>query len=276
VHQSYRIGRSLVGVRTNSEAVARWLDATLSAYRSSEEISSMYSVFVAEGGPGKRYHVLYREAFVAARSFDPVDIARALLAELEGLLYEDWDEAVYVNAALARSDGVALLVPDVLVVELNEVSRQVERAGISLPAVPRLALDPDSGAPVEIPERLVDRRKALDELGRVFPAAARSADARAEQAPSSVDVVFVAMGDEPDAGALREISRASGLRRLARSVLNLKTMDHRALEALALYTERARFYETDQYHNEDASRGANVLDGLVGALEAEREGASAL
>jgi hypothetical protein len=109
----------------------------------------------------------------------------------------------------------------------------------------------------------------------VFPAA-RSAGDGAEQAPSSVDIVFVVMGDEPDAGARREISRASGLRRLARSVLNLQTMDHRALQALALYTEGARFYETDQYYNEDASRGANVLDGLVSALDAEREDASVL
>src|SRR3954452_6512249 len=94
VQRSYEIGPWIFGVRTNSEAVGDWLDEWLDEWETGDVAEPVYSIFVPEGGKvGRPYHVLYEESRQHVRSFSLADIGRRLLAELDGYLAAERDDA---------------------------------------------------------------------------------------------------------------------------------------------------------------------------------------
>src|SRR6266511_1979539 len=107
VHRSYDIGGLIFGIRTNSEAVGRWLDDCLGNYRTRKKADPYYSIHVGEQlRPSMRgYHILYRETLKLARTFDLAGLGRTLLAELESYEFADRDDALYLDAAVVASDG---------------------------------------------------------------------------------------------------------------------------------------------------------------------------
>lgn len=267
MEQTYELGRHLVGVRTNSEAFGAWLADTFSAYRSSEQVGAMYSVVIADEGdrqPGKRFHVVYKVAGVLARTFDLVELGRTLVSELESYAFSDWDEAIYARATVVSSDGVAAIVPNADLGHLTEISRQVERAGITLPPIGGgVAIDPDSGRLIPIPHRLPITDAAADRLARLAPpdGSSRRDGVPRREAPVSprpdVEVVCLAgWGNQP----LRPVSRALGVQGLASTVVNLDALGARALEGLARLTERAPCYELG------FERSEQMIDALLAAL----------
>ena len=147
VTKSYEVAGLAFGVRSNSEAFAAWLDEALVTYRIPDELPSYYSILVAEEGkPGKRFHVLYEETKVLARSRDLATIARVLLSQLELLLLPERDDAIYAEMAVFASNGYRALAPGLLLPLLEAYShREIERSGIVLPCSTTVAIDPDSG-----------------------------------------------------------------------------------------------------------------------------------
>lgn len=273
MEQTYVLGRSVVGVRTTSAEFGEWLGRVLANYRSDEKIGATYSIVVGEDAgrrPGKRYHLLYEQAFVVAKTFDFHELVRALIAELEAFLFEDWDQAVYARATIASSDGLSILLPNAAVDELNEITRKVERAGIALPMGGRLALDPGSGRSLPFPPRIRLSEEQLAEVSRLAGPNGGAPSTSGIAGQSGVDIVCLPMR-EADSPVLHRVSRASAVRLLAPSVVNLHAMGPEALKGLAQFIEGARCYEVGVVRDEDSDLPVQLLEGLEAAIASEPE-----
>ena len=164
--QSYEFGPYQLGVRTNSERFGAWLEDTLSQYRRSEIIGSLYSVLIPEAGSRQRekFNVLYRESLVLARTLDVAELVRTLRFELESFLFAEWDEAIVMESAVVSTGGACALVPSLTASELSRDRKRAERAGLSAPPGGRMAIDPDLGRLVPIPSQLRVLEDAIGEL----------------------------------------------------------------------------------------------------------------
>lgn len=113
-HQSFELAGLLFGIRTNSRAFGRWLAKALPATLvRDEEAEPNYSAVIggSDGVVGKRFHILYRDSTVLARTFDALELMEALLSDLEALTYWGRSEAVFVQATFLSSGGVRALFP---------------------------------------------------------------------------------------------------------------------------------------------------------------------
>jgi hypothetical protein len=147
VQRSYEIGPWIFGIRTNSEAVGDWLDATLDEFEVGDPTEAVYSILVAEDGKriGKRFHVLYDESRVHVRSFSLAHIGRRLLAELEGFAAADRTDALYAKMALMRYGERVGLVPSLLVPYLLMLGSRAERRGLHMPDHTFVGIDLETG-----------------------------------------------------------------------------------------------------------------------------------
>jgi hypothetical protein len=254
----------VIGVRTNSEAFGSWLEQAFSEYRTAEEIGALYSVFVSEaddGRPGTRFHVLYRSGAIVLRTFDLVELARTLRAELDSYLYDRWEDGIYAEATVLTRDGHALLLPNADLFYLTKITRKFERAGVTFPNAGRIAIDPDSGRLIPVPERHTIPDEAFAELARHIPGVETSRESPPVAASAALDAVcvFEVTGDDvfrPPA------SRAGVVKKLAHGIVNLDALGARALQGLATLTERVPCYEVGW----DDPEG--MLEGLVAAMHA--------
>src|SRR5947207_1505445 len=139
VYKSYDIAGYLVGIRTNSEACAEWLESTLGRYEiSDEEADPYFSLWVPEqkSATRRQYYVLYREADDLLRVLDPAKLAQRLLSELETFTLRNRSDALFLASSVVSRNGVSALIPNVIVPYMRLAGRRVER---------ELALPVDAG-----------------------------------------------------------------------------------------------------------------------------------
>lgn len=262
VTQSYEIGPYVVGIRTNSEAFARWLEHTLGEYATSEEADPYYSLLVAEhddGRPGKRFNILYRESTALAKDLDLAVVVRTLVAELEGFLFQQRNDAVYAQAGVVAADGRTALVPSLLVPYLATLGRRLERSGLTLPVASQVAIDPASGLVVPVKPLLETAPDALERLRALAPTEGRDNRLVVER-PTAVDAVCsIGLDEEP----VQAVSAAYAVFRLVEKVVNLEKLGTTAVEAVGRLVENARCYEL-RTANVEGTRDA-LLTALSGA-----------
>src|SRR5437773_8229736 len=99
--RSFELDGLLFGVRTDSAKFARWLtDVMPATLVEDEEAEPNYSVAIRQSSRvGRRFYLLYKSSTILARSFDPAELVRALLADVEALTYGNRRDAVYLQAA---------------------------------------------------------------------------------------------------------------------------------------------------------------------------------
>lgn len=232
VWRDYQVGDLRLGVRTNSCGFADWLDYALPEYLIEEETQPVYSVYVGgmePRGVGRRFHVLYRGTLPAARTLSIRTVGRTLLAEMESWIHGRRDDAVYLGASLAASNGSIALIPSGLAHDLGGLGRRLERAGIRLAAEPSVAVDFASGL-VRPPQRILDvPPDALDALDGHVPGSVPD-DRMTIPEPRRPDVILLSRhAPEP---AVRPVSRAAALHGLAATSPNLHAAGGPGLQAL--------------------------------------------
>jgi hypothetical protein len=239
VYKSYDIGGYLVGVRTNSEECAEWLDETLKAYEiDDEEAEPYYSLWVPEQtGIGKQYYVLYREADDLLRTLDPGLLAERLFAELSTFLLRRHTDAVFTDYCVVEHEGIRALVPSPIIPYMRLAGRRVER-DLTLPLRPTVGVRAD-GRLVSIPRQVEVRDDAADDLaGRL---GVERLGRSGLDVPESVDVVC-AFHYDPTADKVLPLTRAMTVHALAEKAYNLDAMQGAALEAFANLVDGARCY----------------------------------
>lgn len=234
--RSYEFGHAQFGIRTTSNAFAKWMDRTLGAYRIDDEVFPYYSIVVPEADESKPrsvkdFHILYRGTSAFLRTLHLPTLARMLMADIETFLYADRDDSIYAAMTPISSNGATALAPSQVVSFLGGLGRRVRRAGLSLPAATALAVDPQTGR-VSAPPRLLDvPADALDRLGQIGPDNGE-ADLDEIDGEVTVDIVLT----QTNAGqqvVLQPVSRAQALQALTASVINLETIGGAALDGLA-------------------------------------------
>jgi hypothetical protein len=260
VNNSYEVGGYLFGVRTNSEAAAAWLEEYLGAFQIEDETAPIYSLMIAdqEARNVRRFHILYRETIALTRSFDPADLGRALLSELEGLLLEDRDDALYAKLGVVTGNGTVAVVPSVIIPYLDTAGSRVRRAGVTLGDTQRVAIDPETGWLIPTKPMLdipPDAPEALRSLG----SGAASVRFSIER-PTPVDVAFsIAVVEDPVSPAGRPVT----LYRLASHALNLRPLGLAGLQGLEKLVQGSRCFEL-------SSAGvSNTLTGVTHGLGLE-------
>jgi len=236
--QTYEVAGLRVEVRTNSGPFGEWLRTVLARYtRAQASATSDYSVFVGPtaGRSQRNYHLLYRGFSPVVRTTDLHTLARALLAELESLLFAGRRDAVYLRAARVCTNGVTALVPAPQVMELVGLGRQVERAGIRLPAELTTAIDLGGGELVTVRPLLeIEGAAPLGDLPVQSQADASERPAGSE----SIGVVCLAGAWEAPGPA--PLSRGMALHGLAALVANLPAVGGTGLAALGRVVAGAR------------------------------------
>lgn len=236
VHRSYRIGDFGFGIRTTSEDFCRWLDLVLSEYSVSETFDPLYSVVIGEenGNHAKGLHILYRRTQRVVRTLHLPTLARALLLDMEAILFADRTDALYLDAAVIGGQEITALVPASVATYLEGLGRRAARAGIALPTGSYVAVDPSSGQVVP-PRPLLDvPSDSLDLLPRI--GSDQDGTRLVIDKPRSVDVVctFLTTRDwgRQAPSTVEPVSRALALHYLGSVVLNLEKLGGEALRGL--------------------------------------------
>ena len=241
VHQSYRIDGFRFGVRSTSKGFGEWLDSALAVYRRPRRADPIYSIVAWDGDrrPGKAYGILYRGFVPIVRTLSPRMLARGLIAELDSFSFGDRDDAIYLDAAVARLDGRVALMPSMLARRLAALGRRTGRTGLSLSVARSVAVDPRTGRLAPVRRRLQLSSDALRRIGEPRQHSLHSGDFVVDRS-LSVDAVltFVAAG-----GPAHVVSRARGLHFLSGSLMNLPRMGARAVDGLGRLVQSADCFE---------------------------------
>lgn len=266
VSRSYEAEDFRFGIRTTSSVFGEWLDETLSVYRTRKKADSLFSIVVAD--PTKRkdraikdFHVLYRGTTRQARDLNLGTVARILLAEVASLGYRHRGDAVYAGAVPIAANGSVALVPAGIAQFLAGAGRQVARAGLTLPYVSAVALDPDTGAilPSDGPQGVpADAVARLGDLGLD----GAPSDRMSIEKPLRPNLVVTMGGAGPE--AFEPMSRGRAAHALASSVLNLEKVGRTALETLTKVVAGADCYVVA------AGEPRDVLRTVAGLLTAHR------
>jgi hypothetical protein len=257
VYRSYEIAGVELGIRTNSYAVAEWLDDVLGRYRVDEDADPYYSILVPEDsrGVGRRFNLLYRESTSIARGFDLAPLARTLLAELEAVDFAGRDDGLYLACGLLRRHGRTIVVPSLLVPYLGTLGSRVERSGIELPVELSTVVDLESGLAIPVPHRLDVPADAVERLtGPVSGGESRWQ----LDGPTRIDgVVSTGLGGD----AIEPVSAGRAAYRLGFYAANLERLMDRGVEALMGLSAGASTLELRTGNPREA------LDGLVAAFD---------
>jgi hypothetical protein len=259
VHRSYEVEGVQFGVRTNSEAAGAWLDATFGRYRVRDDTSPFLSILVAEDSDDqvKRFHILYEESRALVKSLDLGHVAAGLVAQFEHVAAPSRSDAVYLDAALVRKDGVVALVPPILPPFLATLGHRVlERSDLELPLANYVALDIDTG-------RVIPFEPSLDVPGDAIAqlqALGGSSNGKGPQpvaAPLEVDTIcFLGLSEDP----VTAIAPGQAAQILATRVLNLEELGGQALPAIGRLVDGARNYEIRSTSSKDTL--ATLLEAL--------------
>jgi len=242
-HQSFELAGLLFGIRTNSRAFGRWLAKALPATLvRDEEAEPNYSAVIGgnDGVVGKRFHILYRDSTVLARTFDALELIEALLSDLEALTYRGRSEAVFVQATFLSSGGVRALFPEELVGDFLGSRRHVHARGLELPESRFVAVDLESGELLPSPNPLEVDQTMLAELVRAVGSEPTPWPRARLERQTPIDLVCT-MG--PAGNPLRPVSRGWALYVLTSNARNLDRVGGAGLEALARLVRRATCWE---------------------------------
>jgi hypothetical protein len=243
-HQSFELAGLLFGIRTNSPAFGRWLAEALPATLvQDEEAEPNYSVIIGgdTGGVTKRFHILYRDSTVLARTFDLFELVEALLADLEALTYWRRTEAVYVQATFLSRDGIDALFPEEIVGSFAGLRRAVHARGLALPESRYVAVDLESGVTLPLPHRLEVDQVMLAERADVVGTKPTLWPRARIEGPTPIELVCTMgpMGDD----AVRPVSRGWALYVLSSNARNLHAVGGAGLEALGRLIRQAICWE---------------------------------
>lgn len=261
VKHSFEIGDVRFGIRSTSEAFGAWILETLARFQVKDESEPYLSVVVADddGGLKKDFHILYAGTTAIARTLDPRALAGALLAEVEAVRYGERDDAIFLDAVLATANGHTALIPSRVATSLGSLGRRVDRTGLSLPLVRRVAVDLDTGL-VGPPVGALDlRADALDRLSTFVPTNGHPAKAVGGGA-MTVDVVCT-LGAQSEL-VVEPAPRNVTLMRLASAASNLETLGGSTLEGLRKLVLPARCYSLAWT---DAAATLQAVVGVIGA-----------
>jgi len=241
VYKSYDIGGFLVGIRTNSELAAEWLESTLGRYEiTDDEAEPYFSLWIPEqrSKTRKQYYVLYREAEDILRVLDPAKLAQRLLSELETFTLRYRQDALFLASSVVLRDGISALIPSVIVPYMRLAGRRVERE-LTLPLEAGVGITPD-GRLFQAPRQLNVPADACEELAYLLGVEGEVETTDAE-VPDEVDVVC-AFHYDPEQPDIRPLTRAMTVHAVAETAFNLHPASEFALDALAKAVEGARCF----------------------------------
>jgi hypothetical protein len=256
-----KLGDHPFKIRSTSKAFNTWVGNILKPYKVRKPSAPIwYSVVIAGGDPDedakskKRFHILYRGSSQVVRTLDLPTLGQALFAELEATMFEDRDDAVYVEAAALAMNGRVALIPGSFLPTLWKLSRRLHQAGIGLPLSRTVAVDRETGQVIpttpklEIPDDALDRLTETvgSEAGAILGVAGKRASGNrhlerwALQSPSKA--VAVLTTGATDEGPRQPQTRGQTVYRLAGMTMNLPKVGVAGLEGLSLLSEQAECY----------------------------------
>jgi hypothetical protein len=263
-HTTIKLGEHPFKIRSTSKAFNTWLGDVFKPYKVRKpSAQNWYSVVIAGGDPDeetkskKRFHILYRGSSQVVRTLDLSTLGQALFAELESTMFEDRDDAVYVEAAALAMDGRVALIPGSYLPTLWRLSRRLHQAGVRLPLSRTVAVDRETGQVIptkpklEIPNDALDRLTKVvgKEAGAILEVAGKRAAGTSHLARYALEgptqAVAVLTTGAAEEGPRQPQSRGETVYRLAGMTMNLPAVGAPALESLSLLAEQAdcyRFY----------------------------------
>jgi hypothetical protein len=273
-HQSFELNGLLFGIRTDSKEFARWLAKSLPAeVVHDEEAEPNYSVVLGqEGKVGKRFYVLYRDSTVLIRTFDVVELARVLIADLDSLTYTHRRDAAYVHATFLSLGGIDALFPEELLGNFDDIRRRIRALGLRLPASRFVAVDLETSEVIPPPSSLHLEDEALAELVGLVPSETTVWPRMTIDKPSTIELVCT-MGS-PGKEPLGPISRAYALYVLASLATNLRDVGGQGLEALKGLVEQAACWEISPRRPAMMAESALSLARSIGAERNQARGGS--
>jgi hypothetical protein len=242
---NFKFGETAFQIRTTSRRFARWMNASLSAYRVRRKAPVAYSVVIAGGEEDrirarKRFHILYQGTERIIRTKDIGILARGLFAEIERGLLPERDDAIYLGTPAVAMDGKIALVPDFYRGTLARLGRRPELAGLRLPVERMVAVD-DGGRVIPVTPQVEIPDDAVDRVTGIFGEGAASVPRIDRRVAPDVVVGHVPNSVPED--HMQPLSRGRALYCLATDVMNMpKVGIERALDALARLVEGAQCY----------------------------------
>jgi hypothetical protein len=266
-YRSFELDGLLFGVRTDSADFAGWLADSLPAKLVLDEHAEPnYSVSLGGLGKlGRRFYILYRDSTVLARTFDVVELVRALLTDLDSLRYGHRSDAVYVQTMFLEVGGIDVLFPDELFGTFDEIRRRIRPLGLSLPASRFVAVDLGTGEVVPSPGSLEVDDAALRGLAELVPSEPTSWPRATLERRTAVDLLCT-MGS-PGPEPVQPVSRGFALYVLASQAANLHEVGGPGLKALGRLVEQAVCWEIS---SRDSRLMADSALGLARSIDAER------
>jgi hypothetical protein len=242
---NFKFGDTAFQIRSTSRRFARWMNASLSAYRIRRKAPIAFSVVIAGGEEGslrarKRFHILYQGTQRIIRTKDIGTLARGLFAEIERGLLPERDDAVYLGTPAITMDMKIALVPDFYRSTLDRLGRRPELTGLRLPVERMVAVD-DAGRVIPVTPQLETPDDAINRVTEMFGDGAASVP-RIDR-PVSPDVVVGHVPNSVPEDHMQPLSRGRALYCLTTDLLNMpKVGVERALDALARLVEEAQCY----------------------------------
>jgi hypothetical protein len=259
-HRSYEVAGVQFGVRTNSEGVAQWLDATFGEYRIDDESAPYYSILFgtsADGSVGKSFHILYEESRALVRTLDLRAVGEVLIGQFEHVAAAERDDAVFLDSAAVRLGDIVAVVPPIIPPYLANLSRRaIDRTGLKLPGTTYVALELGSGRLIPTPPTLGLPADAADELAALTPPRRREELARVEEPVNADLVCFIGLAEEP----ITPYSPGRGAQLLAARILNIERVGGLGIETVAALVKEAPCYEMR------SAKAGDTLDTLAELL----------
>jgi hypothetical protein len=190
-----------------------------------------------EGSSGRpkprKLHILYRGTAAIVRTTDLQTLARALFGELGSAGLSERDDAIYLAAGALVGRSSAAVVPGYFVARLARLRRRAEISGLLLPGTTSVALDLGSGRLLPLPELDV----TPDALSQLTNAHASHQPDRRAFIDHPVELGAILSLGPSAAPGLQPMPRALALYRWSSKVLNLATLEGRAVEGLGRFIE---------------------------------------
>jgi hypothetical protein len=244
VSDSFAIGDVRFAVRSTSPAFGGWLADVVGAYKVDDVEDFLYSAVVPEppaDGKAKEFCILYKGSTAIIRTLDPITLGRGLLAELEGLVFHERDDAVYVMASVIDVAGTATLVPSSLVPGLAKLGRRAGKLGVGIPGELTVAIDMDTASVVPVRRTLDVPDDPFERLAGACPWEGRDG-LRFVGKPEDIEA-FLIPATNPEA-PLQPARKGFALANLAGWTLNLHIVGGRGLDALGRFVEHTAAYES--------------------------------
>jgi hypothetical protein len=229
-----------------------------------------------DNGSKKRFHILYRGSNQVVRTLDLDTLGRALFAELESTMFDERDDAIYVEAAPLAMDGRVALIPGNYLSSMWRLSRRLHQAGVRLPLSRTVAVELGTGRLIPITPKLEVPGDALERLNEAVGKEAqailgvaggrRSGHDHLERwaltTPAAPISILTTGGDE---GPRQPQSRGQTVYRLAGMTMNLAKVGVAGLESLSLMASQAQCYKFYGVTGSPAGR-SRLLNDIASSL----------